>query len=825
MQDSTPQKISSGIGTTPNRVYLDVETCGFHGVPVIVQYAINDGPIQIHEFWRTPMGVTQDLIRMFCENIVVGFNLAFDWFHIQKIYNIFEKYDAPDLIPLDYIDHISEYEMAARDGSCVKPFGALDLMLYAKKTDLQITMDRGDIRVRRVPSVLAWDLAKLLDKKITLDPILFAGRKKKFMPKFDVYDIKQSDGTIHPSLKDVVLKFRPSAALKAIAEHKLGVNTATRFEEIELDKRYYPEEYGYAPFWKAKGIKERGKRARHAGKTEKWPKVLQHHINHWAYNKLARQYAEDDIKYTRSLDALWNYPQHSDDDSILACSVASCRWKGYRLDDTKLRELIQQYKEKQKFPTAPNRVKEYLREVMNPIEWAASRLEITTKKAVLKDLADNWKDHEAGLRSKNVLDARAADKKVEVLEKLLSAGRFQPSLKIIGALSGRMSGADGLNPQGIDKTKEVRSCFPLAFDGEILLGGDMQSFEISIADADYNDPKLREALLTCERCNLQVTIDDRGKKKCMTCLHRQAGLEHPRCPTCNLPGDPRKEKNKKGEIEVKYYCYQCKGAETKSFHALFAMGFWPHMTYEEIMATKGTSNPIYNYAKNAAFATLYGAQAAKIAATLGLDEDAAQEGFLRFWRTFSVAGQKRKQVEYGFTSLYSSDTGGAIKRKKANDSIESLLGFRRFFTLENYLIGCLYEIANDPPAAWLKLRQKIVRSRRGEQLVGNALRSALYGSAFAVQNAIIRQAANHRIQSTGAGITKRVQVAIWDIQPAGISSWRVRPLNIHDEIQCPTDPVYAEEVERRVYAEVEKFRPLVPLIGIDFGRLNSWADK
>lgn len=811
------------------RIYIDCETCGFYGVPVIVQYAIDDGPIQIHEFWRTPMGTSMDLIRMFADNCVVGFNLAFDWFHLQKIYNLFEVYDAPDIIPEEYIEDISKYEKRSRDGSCVKPRSALDLMLHAKKTDLQITMDRGDIRIRRVPSVLAGELAKLLDHKITLDPILFAGRKNKYLPKFAVYPVKQTDGTEHPNLCDVVLKFRPSAALKAIAEHKLGVDSATRFDEISIDKRYYPEEYGYAPFHEARGVKagKTTKRKHSSGKTEKWPKVLHHHINHWAYNELARKYAEDDITYTRDLDRLWQYPQHGDDDSVLACSVASCRWKGYNIDIPKLEKLILEYKEKQKFPTAPGRVREYIRHACTPIEWAATRLESSTKKSVLTELANDWTDHEAGIRAKNVLEARTATKKIELLEKLLAAGRFHPSFKVIGALSGRMSGADGLNPQGIDKTKQVRGCFPLAFDGEVLLGGDMQSFEISIAAADYDDPKLTAALMTCERCNVQVEIDKvRGRKSCMSCIHRQAGLDHPKCPGCGLPGDPRPEKDKRtGEIIVKYYCYQCAGAETKSFHALFAMGFWPHMTYDEIMATKGTSNPIYNYAKNAAFATLYGAQAAKIAATLMLDEDTAQEGFLRFWRTYEVAGRKRRAVESRFTTLYSSDTSGRIFRKQADDAIESLLGFKRFFTLENYLIGCLYELANDPPTAWLKLKAKIIRSKRGEQTVGGALRSSLYGAAFATQNSIIRQAANHRIQSTGAGITKATQVAIWGVQPHGVHPWRVRIMNIHDELMCATDPAYADQVTAIVYETVEKFRPLVPLIGIDFGQLGSWAEK
>ena len=46
---------------------------------------------------------------------------------------------------------------------------------------------------------------------------------------------------------------------------------------------------------------------------------------------------------------------------------------------------------------------------------------------------------------------------------------------VIGTLSSRMAGADGLNPQGIKHTKDVRRMFPLSWDGYILCGGDFDS--------------------------------------------------------------------------------------------------------------------------------------------------------------------------------------------------------------------------------------------------------------------------------------------------------------------------------------------------------------
>jgi ribosomal protein S27AE len=760
--------------------YSDVETCGFHGVPVLMQYAIDDGPVVLHEIWRRPVGETLSLIEQMMQHEVVGFNLAFDHFHIQKIYNILKlfarRYNA-DLIPQDYIEEIASLEMEARDGDCVKPASALDLMLYFKKTEMQVTMQRDDVRIRRVPRVLAEDLAAILTKKIKLDPILFEAQKK-WAPRFQIEEIEDKEtGLPHPSLCNIVLRFKPSGSLKALATHLLKVKIA-RYTEIEIDKKFRPKELGYAPFAEALGQPGRW--------NWTWPDVLKYHISHWAYREDARKYAANDIEYTRGLHKLVGGLRGGDTNSILSCMVASCRWKGYRVDVPKLEALVKVYTEQLKAPMAPSHVKRWINEVIEPIERLAFWKSGTSKKA-LNEIIAEWGElrPEAVERARAVLKARAAKKKIEILEKLIKAGRFHASVKVSGALTDRMSGDNGLNAQGIDKTKEVRECFPFAFDGEELYGGDMMSFEIGIAVADYGDPELRRLMTTCESCNLIMVLDN-----------------------------------------DRYRCEKCKGTEAKSFHALFGMGFFPELGYDGIMATKGLKvGNVYNPCKNSAFATLYGAQPAKIAVTMGIPEEQAIEGFHKFWRTFEVAGARRREVEHRFTSLYSDGVGSKIEYKKPDDYIESMLGHRRYFTLENYLIKELYEIANNVPKEWTKLKFKVTRSRKGEQSVSGAIRSAVYGCAFGLQNSCIRQAANHRIQSTGAGITKEIQVKIWGLQPSGINAWRVRPLNIHDEIQCPTDPSCVQQLNQVVYETVESFRPIIPLIGIDWGKLNSWADK
>lgn len=272
------------------------------------------------------------------------------------------------------------------------------------------------------------------------------------------------------------------------------------------------------------------------------------------------------------------------------------------------------------------------------------------------------------------------------------------------------------------------------------------------------------------------------------------------------------------------HCYRCKGAICKSFHAIFGAGFFPELGYDGIMATKGlTSGNVYNPVKNGAFASLYGAQAQKLADTIGVTIEQAIDGLARFWTQFAVAGKKVKELEKSFTSLYND--GPRIKWREPEESVESLTGYRRYFTLENYIIKELYSLCENLPDDWKKIKLRITRSRKGEQSVQAAIRSALYGCAFGIQNAVIRQARNHTIQSTGAVITKAVQRSIWELQPAGVHEWNVQPLNIHDEIQCPVHPDVAERLDQVVADKVEEFRPLIPLIGIDWSELETWADK
>lgn len=771
---------------------LDTETCGLHGLAVILQYAYDDGPIVIHEFWHEPIEKTLRLIEEITQCCVIGFNLAFDWFHLCKIYTTFSLYHDHSVCPKDIIDEIAILEEKARDGPCLKPADCFDLMLHARKTEYQITMERSTIRIRRVPVQLASRLAKYLEENIHLEGILFARSKNKLSPRWKVQSIDLGDGMIDPNFKNVVLKFQASAALKALAIDALKIpeEEILRFSDIEVDRAFWPKELGYAPFALAIGSPGAWNGA--------WPEVIRVHINHWHSFQRARKYAANDVDYTRRLYEYFGCPPTGDNDSVLACMVATVRWRGYKIDIEGIKELRKEAVRKSTLhPTSPRKVRRYLEETLDDIEKLGLRK--GTGKVILEEIKNDskglWDDHPIKERAIGVLEARMAKKEIELYDKLLIAGRFHVSLKVIGTLSSRMAGADKLNAHGIKKTKQVRSKFPLAWDEDELQGGDFSAFEIVLADAAYGDLDLRRDLLT--------------KRPCHKCK--------------KTPGFVKDKKT-----DQMITCDECKGTlETSTkIHALFGMEVYPDMTYEQIMESSGTSDDKYTRSKSAVFAMLYGGEGYTLMTRLGVDKETADAAYLKFINKYRQVGIERRKIYNSFCSMrQEGGIGSRIVWSEPADYIESLLGFRRYFTLENRVCRTLFELAQSPPESWRGLKVKVRRREDREQTVLGALQSALFGCAFQIQAANMRAAANHVIQSSGAQITKHVQRKIWDLQPIGVSEFKVQPVNIHDEVLTPTKKDYVNKVRNTVKASVESFRDKVPLIEMEWGRMTTWADK
>lgn len=753
-------------------LFFDTETCGLHGIMVLLQYAKDDDEVKLWNVWKESIKNTLNLLEWIASQEVCGFNLAFDWFHISKLYATFSLFPDYDEIPEDHIDEIAVLEEKARFSDfCIKPKAACDILLHARKGPYQSLMNRKEIRVKRIPSVLAEAVRSELEKRIELDGIYFARRKDSSAPQWQIRDITKADGNINVEFKDIILKFYPSRRLKELAKHALGIEEdfLLRFTDIEPDPHWKPVELGYAPFAVAIGKPYSWKGA--------WPEVIKHYISHWSYNPLARRYAGDDVIYTRKLWKYFDSPEPGDDDSELACAVGAARWRGFAVDLEKLKKRVKEIKEERSdVPTAPRQAKIYLEEVMDEDEKLAlskgTAAKFLEKIAGKEDEYGNWdyskgwlkengEPHSAAIRAREILKARRLDKEREVCDKLLLAGRFHASFKVIGTLSSRMSGADKLNPQAIKGRKATRSCFPLAdFDrGFVLSGGDFVSFEVVLAEAVYKDPKLRADLL--------------------------AG---------------------------------------KSIHGLFAEELF-EIDYDTIMATKKTSS-YYVDGKRGIFSQLYGGTEETISDRLGVDIEIATKASEGFMDRYPGIRKAREKIYKQFCSMRQpGGIGTAVEWHEPAEYAESLLGFRRYFTLENKICRALFDLAANPPKQWKNVKIKVKRRDR-LQVAHGACQSALYAAAFQIQAAAMRQAANHEIQSSGAEITKRVQREIWNLQPSGVNLWVVQSLNVHDEIHIVTKPEHVDPIASIVHETVESFKEKVPLIKMDWVKEEkTWADK
>lgn len=775
--------------------FLDTETTGFHGIAVLLQAAIGEEEPQLWCPWTETVHNSLEWMRHYFLNKdgVVGFNLAFDWFHIQKLYNILilaEKRIGKHEFPEEHINSIADLEKEAVFGDCFKPYNALDLMLYSSKNEYQALMNRKDIYIRRLPYRLAELVVMELNQRIVLKDVYFA-KKADPTRRWQIVDIKNDLGEVIPDLVDVVLRFAPSRSLKALAIDAGLQQAGDRlvFDDVALNKRLMSNEDGWAPFAKAPFKKKDGKLAYPSSKDwyGRWPDFLKEHIQHWAYNYEARTYAAADIEDTRGLYYHFGEPELGDDDSILACMIGSVRWRGFSIDREKIKQQLKEtevelskYKFSFNSPTACRKILEqHMSEDMK-------KLIDSTSKTILEDVA-KWKiedvcdkcfgdgcascnktgrvstgeEHPSAKDAKMILAARSLDKRRGDLNKLFLTERFHPDFIVIGAKSSRMSGAGGLNAQGINSSPQIRSCFTLADENEILSGGDFDAFEVTIADGTYNDPALRQDLLNDHK-----------------------------------------------------------------IHAVFGQYLFD-MTYEEVMATKNlpADKSAYALGKRGIFALFYGGNEDTLVRKCGVTLEKAREAYAMFAKKYPVMGLGRQKVIDAHTCVVQEKgIGSKVVWREPDEYVESMFGFKRFFTLENQICRVLFDLANDPPKEWKDEKAILVRRDRNQTVVG-ATRSALFGAAFNIMSANIRAALNHKIQSTGATPTKSLQKRLWDLQPEGEHRWLVRNMQVHDELLNVSTEEMLPEIKIVLQDFHEHFRMYIPLLNITWlERMSSWSN-
>lgn len=707
-------------------IFLDTETCGLSGIIVTIQTKKLDESPVFYEIWRRPASLTIELIEQICNEEVVAYNLTFDWFHLVKFYNIFvqirDKSIPPDPAEVWSIEQEKNIKYACR------PQAALDLMLHAKQGPLQSLMipKTEVVKISRVPAPAAGDLKKILDTipYQGIDWIYFYHNKN-----FQGWTIDYNKDKDFP---DLVLRFAPTLALKPLVKY-LGIDENTI--NYPLPKELFiPDEPEWNPY------------------HGEWYRYLGSNIKFWSTNERAKQYAINDVVY---LEKLWNYfkePNCGDTDSELSIAVANARARGFAINIDKIESLIERLRQGSfAAPKSPAEAKQF---IVGDNIYAKLRLPNTKDKTLVAFIRAD-PDDPAAKRAEAVRKARRAEKHLDICKKLTATGRFYPDFAIIGTKTSRMAGRGGLNAQGIPHLSEFRSLFTFADKPDVFSGGDFKSFEITIADAAYNDSKLHTQLL-----------------------------------------------------------------EGYSFHLIFGSYLYDK-SYSEMEIIKETDEDTYTRIKSSVFALLYGAQAHKLAQTAYIEEEKAEQAYKQFIKTYPQVGESRANIFKQFCSVQQpAGLGTQVVWHEPAEYIESLLGFRRYYTLENKVLKQLYNIATASSFLQEYSTQECIRRDR-KQTVQNACRSAIYGAIFQLQAANMRSAANHVIQSTGAQLCKLLQLMLWNYQPKGIHEFRVQVMNVHDEVLV----VHKSDIEPDIQGFLVKHRQTVPLLDINWKtNLNNWSE-
>ena len=700
-------------------VYFDSETCGLTGPMILLQYATEEGDIKLHEVFNEPISKTLDLCEYLVSSSLVGFNLVFDSYHLNKIYNILYACKNKDIQP--NVQELIEVEASNPNEFCLKPPSCMDLMLHARKGVYQSTMARKPIVIRNIPQAAAYILAKELTERVELPAIYFARKAYEWKVKEYNPEVANSpkEGFCH-----LELDFGASSSLGNICFDAFGEEKA----DFPISKSIQPTELSWKPYG------QNGPRP--------WGSVIYKHITHWSKAK-ARYYAERDIYLTRKLYHHFKDPALGDDDSTLAFDLGATRHKGFALNKDQINELSARNKQIARFaPISPKAARAYLHQVASPEERIVIN---STKKTVLQSL-ERSNNRTLADRATNILAARKADKRRELLNKLSKIESFHPDFKVIGTRSNRMAGGSessakhSINPQGIPREESFRRIFKLAFNGESLVGGDAKSYEVSIMAAIFNDQGLNNDLQT-------------GKK----------------------------------------------------FHALLWSKLFK-MSYDELVANEDK----YAKSKNTSFSWAYGAQAPKVASTAEVTEKEAQDSLDDLNKRYPGIAKFREKIFNNFCSMRQPNgIGTKVVWHEPAEFAETIFGFRRYFTLENRICRILFELANKPPESLRNLKNQVYRTTRFQTTSG-AIQSALYAGAFNIQANNLRQAGNHYIQSVGGQICKALQRALTDLQPSGVNRWIIRTMNVHDEVLAVTNgTVNTKEVVKKVLDKYRKYIPLL----------------
>jgi len=764
-------------------IFFDTETVGLNGPLLTIQHCNKTSEPKLWNIWEEPVDATLDLIESFQTHTVVAWNLVFDWFQLVKWYNIFTLYSvrnghSPEKYPS--VPSITETMLLEREivhkrmpnTIFLKPKGAIDLMIVAGREKYQYLRRQKPVVIRNVPEFLAEDIIDRLEDRIRLP----SGARIRWQ----VSDRSRRENcvniNIHINERDTYagLKLKYVHHLMRVAKGECFFDPSTVKKATDVFD--FPFEFGkaYAP----------------------WGGMWNGEVHRLSQlTNTQYQYALDDATMLRDLYSHFGCPK-PDRDSNLCCAVANTRWKGFEIDQAEINRIWPH--PDYRVPTAPKAALIWLKEVMTGEEQLALIVdEKETSKADVLEALEKWeadeddtkavsasngegsrksdnsgsgerlpgehnrRSHPVAIRAKAIIRERKNRINRTMLGYLRKANGFHPTLRVAGTLTNRMAGGQS------DES-------PIRRGGSINPQGIDKALRTVFTCATPG-----EFLGVGDFAGYEVTI--------AVAVWGSESLEREARAGKKIPG------------------------------GLFGSVIYDE-PYDDIIASQrydGDYRDKYQHAKNAFYARSYGGALPKLSAMTSIPRGILGPRLAK-WDQMHRLDEHVKRIEKEYCIVSNWKWGNP------KGFVESLLGVRRYFTMEIAIAKAITGFLAHIPRRWYD-RPERLRRKDKSQNPGEAVRSALYSALYSLQGRLRRIATNHEIQAPGGIICKEVQNDVWDeLQPNGCHPCEIRMLNSHDEILT----VSRLDPEPAIQRSIERLQEFVPLLAMEFKKgLKSWGEK
>jgi DNA polymerase I-like protein with 3'-5' exonuclease and polymerase domains len=442
------------------KIYADVESVGLCGPVKLIQYAIDDGPVQFIPLFKgwEQNDTSRLLLSSLWERLdrpdttLVAYNAAFDCFHLYRLFHKLKgyEYDSPERPVQPLRCKVLDLHVAATQRSPLAPFA------YSKGAS------RSVAAVRRVPRCVEDVVATRVES--ALRPLL---------PR--VVELKRHTKEVKGQKDMVTLCWTLDGRMSLKNLMQVYGLTTLKLQELWP----LPEKGSEKPWLPYPDPAVHG------------PVELQCDTVMSDPDNPFWKYAELDIWFLKVLEEKLGYPEptHHDDCTHI---VAYTRYYGYKLDRDVLIRTKRAYAEKVQQAQAalkginldsPKQKLALLRQY-DPLVASSS-------KKVIQVIAES--DRPAAPVAKAMIGFTMYSQRLNQVEKVLECrtGRAHPTLRVMGTRTGRMAGEAGLNWQGIPQAKKgigIRAAM------EAAAVGDWSQFEVAIAAAAYPDEMIQHDL-------------------------------------------------------------------------------------------------------------------------------------------------------------------------------------------------------------------------------------------------------------------------------------------------------------------------------------------